>query len=92
MGRADPTPDRPIPDTPGVRYLDAEGRPTTDPAAVVRSEIVESEDHGRPRRTRFFLAERDLGWLPVGEPTFLIWVLAALMLVWLAIGLVLQLP
>jgi hypothetical protein len=71
-------------------YVDADGRPTTDPEAAIRGEIVEYDRHGRlRRRTRFFLAERELPWLPISEPAFLLWVLAALMLVWIAIGLVL---
>jgi hypothetical protein len=77
---------------PRVAYTDAEGRATDDPAAAVHGEIVEFDAHGQPRRrTRFFLAERELPWLPVGEAAFLIWVLVALMLVWLAVGLVLRL-
>ena len=71
-------------------YVDAEGQPTTDPEAAVRGEIVEYDAHGRLRgRVRFFLAEREIPWLPVSEPAFLLWVLAALMLVWIGIGLVL---
>ena len=41
-------------------------------------------------RIRFFLAERELPWLPVSEPAFLLWVLAVLMLIWIVIGLVLH--
>jgi hypothetical protein len=75
-----------------VNYTDAEGRATEDPTAAVQGEIVEYDDHGEPRRrTRFFLAERELPWLPVSEPAFLLWVLAALMVVWLVIGLILRL-
>lgn len=90
MGRAEP---EPVP--AAVRtaaYVDADGRPTADPEAAIRGEVVEYDAHGRPRRrTRFFLAERELPWLPVSEPAFLLWVLAALMLIWIAIGLVLYL-
>jgi hypothetical protein len=75
-----------------VAYVDAEGRVTADPAAAVRGEIVEYDDQGEPRRrTRFFLAERELSWLPISEPAFLLWVLALLMLAWIAVGLVLAL-
>ena len=53
-------------------------------------EIVEYDTHGQPRRrTRFFLDQRELPWLPVSEPAFLLWVLIALMVIWLVIGLVL---
>jgi hypothetical protein len=73
-------------------YVDSEGRPTDDPAAAVSGEIAEYGPHGRLRhRTRFFLTARELPWLPVSEPAFLLWVLAALMTVWLVIGLVLYL-
>jgi hypothetical protein len=73
-----------------VAYTDADGQATDDPAAAVRGEIVEYDAHGRPgRRTRFFLDERELPWLPVSEPAFLLWVLIVLMVIWLVIGLVL---
>ena len=74
-----------------VRYVDAHGEPTDDPKAAVSGEIAEYGDHGRlRRRTKFFLTERELPWLPISEPAFLLWVLAALMLVWVAIGVVLH--
>jgi len=77
---------------PRVAYTDAEGRATDDPAAAIHGEIVEYDAHGEPRRrTRFFLAERELPWLPISEAAFLLWVLIALMLIWLAVGLVLRL-
>ena len=77
---------------PAVSYTDADGQATDDPAAAVRGEIVEYDAHGLPRRrTRFFLAERELPWLPVGEAAFLVWVLVILMIVWLGIGLFLYL-
>jgi hypothetical protein len=78
------------PSSRAVVYTDAEGQATDDPSAAVHGEIVEYDDHGRPRRrTRFFLDERDLPWLPVSEPAFLLWVLIVLMVIWLVIGLVL---
>jgi YD repeat-containing protein len=88
MGRAEP---EPLPAAARTAaYIDAEGRPTDDPEAAVRGEIVEYDGHGRlRRRTRFFLAEHELPWLPVSEPAFLLWVLVALMVFWLGIGLVL---
>jgi len=79
-----PTPAR------AVAYTDAEGRATDDPAAAVQGEIVDYDAHGAPaRRTRFFLSERELPWLPISEPAFLLWVLVVLMAVWVVIGLVL---
>jgi hypothetical protein len=63
-----------------------------NPAAAVRVPAVEYDSRGRPvRRTRFFLAERELPWLPVSEPAFLLWVLAVFVVVWLFIGVFLKL-
>ena len=91
MGRAEGEPRLSAPATArAVAYTDADGRATDDPAAAVRGELVEYDAHGElRRRTRFFLAERDIPWLPMGEAAFLVWVLVLLMLVWLGIGLVL---
>jgi hypothetical protein len=95
MGRARADPIRATPDATSIRtveYVDAEGHPTDHAEAAVRGEITEYDAHGRlHRRTSFFLTERELPWLPVSEPAFLLWVLAALMLIWVAIGLVLHL-
>jgi hypothetical protein len=69
-------------------YVDADGRPTDDAEAAARGEVVEYDVHGRPaRRTRFFLDRRELPWLPISEPAFLLWVLVGLFIVWLGIGL-----
>jgi hypothetical protein len=92
MGRAEGHPPlRPVTTSNrAVAYTDAEGRSTDDPAAAVRGEIVEYDAHGQPRRrTRFFLDQRELPWLPVSEPAFLLWVLIVLMVIWLVIGFVL---
>jgi hypothetical protein len=71
-----------------VSYRDAEGRPTDDPAKAVQGEVLEYGAHLEPaRRTPFFLGRSELPWLPVSEPAFLLWVLALLFMVWLAIGL-----
>jgi hypothetical protein len=71
-----------------VTYLDSAGRPTENPAEAIQGEVVEYGAHPRPvRRTRFFLARSELPWLPVSEPAFLLWVLALLFIVWVAIGL-----
>jgi hypothetical protein len=75
-----------------VTYTDAQGRPTDDPSAAVGSEITELDVHGQPRRrTRFFLDDDELPWLPVGEAAFLLWVLVALVVGWLVLGLILGL-
>jgi hypothetical protein len=77
--------------TAHAQYLDHKGHPTDNPAAAVRGELVEYDSRGRPvRRTRFFMAERELPWLPVSEPAFLLWVLALFVVVWLFIGVFLQ--
>jgi hypothetical protein len=82
----------PQPDRPTVTYVDREGRPSDDPASAVAGEVVHYDAHGQPlRRTRFFLREDALPWLPVSEPALLLWVLVALIVVWLAVGLVLRL-
>ena len=73
-----------------VAYTDAEGRATDDPAVAVEGEIIDYDAHGLPaKRTRFFLSERELPWLRISEPAFLLWVLVGLMAVWVVIGLVL---
>ena len=95
MGGAEPDPSRPPTKVPiaarTTALVDAEGRPTDHPELAVGGEIAEYDPHGRlRRRTRFFLTERELPWLPVSEPAFLLWVLVALMVMWLAIGLVLR--
>jgi hypothetical protein len=71
-----------------VLYRDGEGSPTDDPAKAVQGEVLEYGAHLEPeRRTPFFLSRSELPWLPVTEPAFLLWVLAALVMVWLAVGL-----
>ena len=71
-----------------VSSSDADGRPTDDPAKAVQGEVLEYGAHVEPaRRTPFFLGRSELSWLPVSEPAFLLWVLALLFMVWLAIGL-----
>jgi hypothetical protein len=73
-------------------YLDADGQGTDDPGPPIGGELVEYDDHGRiTRRTRFFLNRSELPWLPVSEPAFLLWVLAALVLVWICIAILLYL-
>ena len=91
MGPADSEPAG-RPPAPAVANTDADGLATDDPAAAVRGEITEYDDHGRPRRrTRFFLEDQALPWLPVSEPAFLLWVLVGLIAVWLVVGLILGL-
>jgi hypothetical protein len=71
-------------------YIDADGRRTLEAAKAVQGEVIEYDAHDQPaRRTKFFLDRVELPWLPVSEPAFLLWVLAALFIVWLVIGFVL---
>jgi hypothetical protein len=73
-----------------ISYVDANGEPTLEGANAVSGEIVEYDVHGEAtRRTKFFLDRNELPWLPVSEPAFLLWVLVALFIAWLAIGFVL---
>jgi hypothetical protein len=76
---------------PRATYLDARGRRTADPARAVGGEITDYGNHDRRlRRSRFFLDRTELPWLPFGEAAFLLWVLLALFLIWVSIGLVLR--
>ena len=92
MGPVDSEPQRGA-RAPAVAYTDADGHLTEDPAAAVSGEITEYDRHGVPRRlTRFSLLEqRALPWLPVSEAAFLLWVLIALIVGWLVVGLILGL-
>jgi hypothetical protein len=74
-----------------VIYFDARGAVVTDPAQAVRGEIVEIRDGDKPgRRAWFRIDEVELTWLPVRESTFLLWVLALLVTVWVVSILVLH--
>ena len=70
-----------------VAYFDAEGNRTEDPAQAVRGEIYDRDPQGRRRKTWFLLQEAEIPWLPVSEGAFLLWVLLAVVLVWVLIGL-----
>jgi hypothetical protein len=77
---------------PAAVYFDAEGNRTEDPAQAVRGEVLEHDAQGRrARRTWFFIEEVEIKWLPVSESAFLLWVLVALLLTWVLIGLALGL-
>jgi hypothetical protein len=72
-------------------YIDPQGRLTGDPGMLVGPEVVERDGHGQPPRPRtpYFLDESRVP-LPVSEAAFLLWVLVALVVVWLAIGVFLR--
>jgi hypothetical protein len=72
-------------------YVDADGKPTDDPRQAVRGEILEREGDGSPRRTWFLLDEVEIKWLPMSEGAFLLWVLVALVAVWVGIAVLLRL-
>jgi hypothetical protein len=56
-------------------------------------ERVEPSERSSPdaRRVWFRIEEVEIRWLPVGEVAFLLWVLVALLAVWLGIGVALGL-
>jgi hypothetical protein len=75
-----------------VVYRDEEGNPVDNPAAAVGGEIIEHGDENRPgRRFWFRVVEVELPGLRIGEPAFLLWVLALLVLVWVVVALLLHL-
>jgi hypothetical protein len=55
--------------------------------------IERSHEQNAPasRRIWFRVEEVEISWLPVGEAAFLLWVLVALLAVWLGIGVALGL-
>ncbi|MGZ4332849.1 MAG: hypothetical protein ACXVRZ_12970 [Gaiellaceae bacterium] len=56
---------------------------TDDPDLETRlDEVKEPVTH----QTRFSFAQIELKWIPVSESAFLLWVLAALLGVWLLVG------
>jgi hypothetical protein len=76
------------PKVPSAAYFDADGNRTEDPALAVRGEVVEHDPKaGRTKRTWFVVEEVEVKWLPVSESAFLLWVLLALLLIWVLIGL-----
>ena len=71
-------------------YRDKDGAVVADPALAASGEILGEADGARRRRAWFRIEEVELDWLPVRESAFLLWVLALLAGVWLAIGVVLH--
>jgi hypothetical protein len=69
------------------RLYDAQGRVTTDPARAVSGEVLELDQHRRLSQRSWFRIEWiELKWLPVSEPAFLLWVLAAFVVVWVVVA------
>jgi hypothetical protein len=52
------------------------------------TENLEQRPNEAPRRLWFHLEEVELKWLHISETAFLLWVLAALVLAWLIVALV----
>jgi hypothetical protein len=73
-----------------VVYRDESGAVVTDPSAAASGEILGNADGALRRRAWFRIEEVELDWLPVRESAFLLWVLALLAGIWLAIGVVLH--
>jgi hypothetical protein len=73
-----------------VVYRDASGAVVADAAEAVSGEIVEEAEGTQRHRAWFRIQEVELDWLPIRESAFLLWILALLAAVWLAIGLVLH--
>jgi hypothetical protein len=73
-----------------VVYRDGSGAVVSDPAHAASGEILGDAGDGAPRRAWFRIEEVELDWLPVRESAFLLWVLALLAAVWLAVGVVLH--
>jgi hypothetical protein len=69
-----------------VEY-DAHGRPHRR----TRFDLVRPATPGSPERRGFFLTKRELPWLPVSEPAFLLCVLAMLLIAWLGAAIVIYL-
>ena len=75
-----------------VSHRDGSGPPTGDAVDAASGETVELDAHGRrASRLRLFLSREELPWLPVGEPAFLLWMLAVLVVVWVGIAVYLRL-
>ena len=73
-----------------VVYRDEDGAVVADPARAASGEILEDADGAHRRRAWFRIEEVELDWLPLRESAFLLWVLALLAGIWLAIGVVLH--
>jgi hypothetical protein len=58
---------------------------------VERIEPSSEQSAPASRRVWVRVEEVEISWLPVGEVAFLLWVLAALLVAWLAVGVALGL-
>jgi hypothetical protein len=58
---------------------------------VERIESAPEQTTATERRVWFRVEEVEISWLPVGEAAFLLWVLAALLVAWVLVGVALGL-
>jgi hypothetical protein len=58
---------------------------------VERIESAPEQTTAAERRVWFRVEEVEISWLPVGEAAFLLWVLAALLVAWVLVGVALGL-
>jgi hypothetical protein len=58
---------------------------------VERIELAPEQTTATERRVWFHVEEVEINWLPVGEAAFLLWVLAALLVAWVLVGVALGL-
>jgi hypothetical protein len=58
---------------------------------VERIEPAPEQTTATERRVWFRVEEVEISWLPVGEAAFLLWVLAALLVAWVLVGVALGL-
>jgi hypothetical protein len=77
-------------DKPELGVYRDEGGAVVGPARAASGEILGDADGAVRRRAWFRVEEVELDWLPVRESTFLLWTLALLAGIWLAIGVVLH--
>jgi hypothetical protein len=73
-----------------VVYRDEAGAVVINPTHAASGEILHDVCGALQRHAWFRIEEVELDWLPVHESAFLLWVLALLAGIWLAIGVVLH--
>jgi hypothetical protein len=61
-----------------------------DGASTLAADAVRPPERAL-RRVKLFLEPDELPWLPVSEPAFLLWVLAAFVLIWVGLAVALRL-
>jgi hypothetical protein len=70
-----------------TRLVDADGNVIAAPDRAAAGEVLEHDERGEvKRRTWFLIEEVEFKWLPVSESAFLLWVLALLVVIWVAVA------